>query len=393
MVVSADRPLRVLVTSTPGAGHIGPLVPLAAALQAAGHQVLWATATESCARVRALGFEAVAAGMGVGERTAALAPQMPEIMALDPRDRRSRLFAGFFGEIAAPRMHRELGPVFDSFRPDVVIHEMSELAAAPMATGRGVPHVTVAFSGAIGDAVWAAAQRSMHAIWLAEGVGNAGMPELLGALYLHPFPPSFGPPPHHPNARLVRPGWVDAADTTIEPDWLRSLGVARPLVYLTAGTEVAAQAAPWAAAFEALAGLEVDAVATIGPTLDPVTMGAVPPNVRVERFVPQHLLLARASVVASHGGAGTVLGAALQGLPQLLFPIIADQWDNADAVSRAGAGVACELACRDAASLATALRRLLHDAVVHDAARAVATEIAAMPSAADHVQAIEALVG
>ncbi|NMD25371.1 MAG: glycosyltransferase family 1 protein, partial [Actinobacteria bacterium] len=70
--MSADRPLRVLVTSTPGAGHIGPLVPLAAALQAAGHQVLWATATESCARVRALGFEAVAAGMGVGERTAAL---------------------------------------------------------------------------------------------------------------------------------------------------------------------------------------------------------------------------------------------------------------------------------------------------------------------------------
>ena len=77
----------------------------------------------------------------------------------------------------------------------------------------------------------------------------------------------------------------------------------------------------------------------------------------------------------------------------MLFPIIADQWDNADAVSRAGAGVACELACRDAASLATALQRLLHDAVVHDAARAVATEIAAMPSAADHVQAIEALVG
>ena len=140
-------------------------------------------------------------------------------------------------------------------------------------------------------------------------------------------------------------------------------------------------------------GLARRVAPTIGPTLDPVTMGAVPPNVRVERFVPQHLLLARASVVASHGGAGTVLGAALQGLPQLLFPIIADQWENADAVSRAGAGVACELACRDAASLATALQRLLHDAVVHDAARAVATEIAAMPSAADHVQAIEALVG
>jgi UDP:flavonoid glycosyltransferase YjiC (YdhE family) len=111
-------------------------------------------------------------------------------------------------------------------------------------------------------------------------------------------------------------------------------------------------------------------------------------NVRVESLSATPV----ASVVCARR-AGTVLGAALQGLPQLLFPIIADQWDNADAVSRAGAGVACELACRDAASLATALQRLLHDAVVHDAARAVATEIAAMPSAADHVQAIEALVG
>ena len=114
MAVSTDRSLRVLVTSTPGAGHLGPLAPLAVALKAAGHQVLWATAEEACDRVRAMGFDAVDCGMGVCGRREALAPQMPEIMALDPRQRRPRYFVGLFAQIAAPRMHADLTAVFDS---------------------------------------------------------------------------------------------------------------------------------------------------------------------------------------------------------------------------------------------------------------------------------------
>ena len=38
------------------------------------------------------------------------------------------------------------------------------------------------------------------------------------------------------------------------------------------------------------------------PALD--VLGAVPANVRVERFVPQADLLGRATAVVSHGGAG-----------------------------------------------------------------------------------------
>ena len=91
--------------------------------------------------------------MGVAGRVAALAPQMPEIMALDPRRRRQRLFVGFFAVIAAPRMLADLTTVFDSFQPDVVIHEMAELAAAPLAAGRGIAHLTVAFSGALHQSV------------------------------------------------------------------------------------------------------------------------------------------------------------------------------------------------------------------------------------------------
>ncbi len=385
--------MRVLVTSTPGLGHTSPLAPLAAAMQAAGHQVLWASADESCDRLRGMGFEVVDAGMGVGERRAALEPQMPEIMALEPRDRRARVFAGYFGQIAAPRMHSALGPVFESFQPDVVIHEIAELAAAPMAIGRGVPHVTVAFSGALAPEVMAGVLATTASLWSLEGAANAGAAELLGAMYLHPFPPSFGGAPAHGDVRLVRPEAVHAGDAGEVPEWLASLGTDRPLVYITAGSEVTATLAPWAAALEALADLDVDAIATIGPTLDPATLGVLPANVRVERFVPQHLVLDRAAVVASHGGAGTVLGAAVHGVPQLLFPIAADQWENADAVARAGAGVVCELENRSAAELAQGLQLLLGDGSRRESATLIANEMAAMPLAAEHVVAIEALVG
>ena len=69
--------MRILITSTPGAGHIHPIVPLGRALQDEGHEVLWATAEESCARVEQYGFRATPAGMGTVERRALLQERVP----------------------------------------------------------------------------------------------------------------------------------------------------------------------------------------------------------------------------------------------------------------------------------------------------------------------------
>lgn len=391
MVSDLPRRLRVLLTSTPGAGHLGPLLPVASALREAGHDVLWATASESCGRVAAWGFATTAAGFGAGERTAQLGPRMPQIMELDPRERRAHVFAGFFGDIAAPRMLADLTPVFKDFRPDLVIHEVAELAAAPMAVARGLPHVSVAFSGALLPHVIEAALTATAPLWAAEGAAVPDAAALFGDLYLHPFPVAFGALPAHGNVRLLRP--VANSGLAVEvPDWLQRLGSSRPLVYLTAGTEATSALAPWRPACEALAQLDVDVVATIGPVLDPAVLGELPANVRVERFVPQALLLDRAAVVASHAGAGTLLGAAGHGVPQLLFPAVADQWENADALASTGAGIVCEPAARTAEGLGVALRRLLDDATIKDAALRVAAEIAEMPEASHHVSEIEALV-
>jgi UDP:flavonoid glycosyltransferase YjiC (YdhE family) len=150
---------------------------------------------------------------------------------------------------------------------------------------------------------------------------------------------------------------------------------------------------PWGAVFAALGEMEVDAVATVGPHVDPDSLAPVPVNVRVERFVPQADLLGHASVVLSHGGAGSVLGAAAHARPQVVVPLFADQWENGVAVAGAGCGVVMEPDSRRAEDFERALRVVLADRSLRDAAARVEREIEAMPAASDLAVEIEALAG
>jgi len=384
--------MRVLATSTPGAGHINAIAPLLAALQAAGHEVLVVTADESVEYVARAGFAVRAGGLGVVERRKRFEHRLPEVMALPPRQRRGLFFSGFFADAAAPVMREALEPVFAEFAPDVVIHEIGELAAAPMAAARGIPHVTVAFSGSLPDAAHSLLIPAIAPVWHAEGLPSPTLDDIRGAVFLHPFPPSFGQAPTGDGVRPMRAIGFAPEDADV-PSWLAAAGSTRPLVYMTAGTERAGTGAPWAAGVAAIGSLDVDAIATIGPHLDPADLGEVPANVRIERFVPYGAILPRAAVVMSHAGAGSLLGAARQGLPQLLYPLAADQWENADAATGAGVALTCELDQRSADDIAGMLDQLLHVPSFARAASDVAAEIAAMPLPSDHVRTIEALVG
>lgn len=55
--------MRGLVTSMSGAGHIHPVVPLALALRAAGHDVLWAMARQAGPAIERRGFRSTPAGL------------------------------------------------------------------------------------------------------------------------------------------------------------------------------------------------------------------------------------------------------------------------------------------------------------------------------------------
>ena len=116
-------PLRVLCTSTGGAGHVHALSPVARALRDRGHDVRWAVAADGGDAVGAMGFEWSAAGLTTAARREAAGAVLGGIMQLPMAQRRGPLFAALFARAAGPVMQRDLAPIIDRVRPDVVLRE------------------------------------------------------------------------------------------------------------------------------------------------------------------------------------------------------------------------------------------------------------------------------
>src|SRR5688572_9486592 len=66
----SQEDVRILFTANPGLGHLHPMLQLAQALFARGHEVRWAVAADGCARLAAAGFEAFPCGLAGPERRA-----------------------------------------------------------------------------------------------------------------------------------------------------------------------------------------------------------------------------------------------------------------------------------------------------------------------------------
>jgi len=157
---------------------------------------------------------------------------------------------------------------------------------------------------------------------------------------------------------------------------------------------------------DALADQPFDVVIALGHGIPRESLGEVAGNVRVGGYLPQARILERASVVVSHGGYGTVSAALAAGLPLFLLPMGADQPYNAERCITAGAalGVIQPEAPRppqagpppftppDVAVIRDGTRRLLEEPAFREAARAIAAEIALMPTADYAAERLEAAV-
>jgi UDP:flavonoid glycosyltransferase YjiC (YdhE family) len=97
-------------------------------------------------------------------------------------------------------------------------------------------------------------------------------------------------------------------------------------------------------------------------------------------YIPQTQLLEHSAVVVSHAGSGTFLASMAGALPQLCVPQAADQFFNAAACARAGAGIALPPGLVSSEQVSDAVERLLSDATFRAAATRISNEISALPS-------------
>ena len=109
------------------------------------------------------------------------------------------------------------------------------------------------------------------------------------------------------------------------------------------------------------------------------SLGPLPSNVQLHEWVPWAELLARSSVVVTHGGAGSTLGPLSLGIPLVMIPLAADHFKNAGLVSATGAAVALDAEAVTPSELRDAVTTALGQSA-RRAAQGISEEMGRMPS-------------
>jgi MGT family glycosyltransferase len=138
------------------------------------------------------------------------------------------------------------------------------------------------------------------------------------------------------NARYVGPILDDPAWTSNAP-WEPPAGEA-PLVLVAMSSTFQNHVQCMQRIVDALGSLPVRGLVTTGPSIDPGEIRA-PANVTVVAAAPHHQVMARSSLVVTHGGHGTVVKALAAGVPLVILHHGRDQSGNAIRVTSRGAGI------------------------------------------------------
>lgn len=380
---------RILFTCRPLSGHFDPMVPLAEAARDAGHTVGFASGTPITGRAHDAGFVAFEAGPPDTFR-ADWAPRFPHFTSLVGNAQREFFFTEIFANLELIPRAADLESIMSQWRPHLVIHEMAELAAPLISTSLGIPYVDVGYGALIDRALLKAAGTAAAPHWQARGLKPPPLAGMFRHLYIDPCPPTLqNPEIADLNAvQQLRPTTVEQADH--RPSWMIALPHDQT-VYLTLGTIWNTDLALFQLVIDALAG-HVNLIVTIGRQNDPELFGPQSTGVVIRSYIPQDEFLPWCDAAVVHGGSGTVLGALAHGVPLLVLPQGADQWNNAERVATAGAGLRL---LRDEVSIDAvrhAVTLLLDVPSYRRTARTIEGEIRVMPSAAEGMKRIETLI-
>lgn len=365
----------LLCHGLPAYGHLYPLLPLAAAARAAGHEVVFVTGAEFVPMLRSYGFPAIAAGVGPMQVAAEIfggpVPRRPDGSA------NTEAQITLFGDELPRRTTAELRRVFAAADPDVVLYEQTAIGAGFAAAAEGVPAVSLQITAGATTSVVDPTLSPRFGHLLTEH-GLDSIEDLRPLRLLDPFPAALQTGPAGRWTRTpVRPiAWSRPNGTT--PRWLAESR--RPVIYVTLGT-IFGTVATFRQVLAGVARLGAEVLVAPG-SVSADELGPLPDRVHVEGFVDQSRVLPLVDVAVHHGGSGTTLGAAAVGLPQLIMPSGADQSANAVAVVAAGSGRQLTPDEVNPGRVAAEVARLLEEPTHTAAAQRIRRQIAAMPGPA-----------
>ncbi|MFD9904237.1 nucleotide disphospho-sugar-binding domain-containing protein [Streptomyces sp. NPDC059063] len=413
--------MRVLFSVAPFTAHLYPSVPLAWALQSAGHEVRLAGNTSMAERITAAGLTAVRLG-----EAATAPPSFPQ----EERDRFTEALGfepgsdhGLLWESVAPyvalnvtRYHPDaegrqgladnLVEFARDWRPDLVIWDPASPIGSVAARESGAASARLMWGpDYFGLAQWRLAERLSRGDIRTHPLADLMAPVfrrfgydfsedmLLGDLTVDPIPRQLPRPEGH---RTLPMRWVPYTGSAPVPDWLVQ-PPSRPRVCLslgiTARTVFAGRDERIVAVLEAVADMDVEVVATVNADQLGEDM-KVPDNVRILDYVPLTQVMPTCSAIIHHGGFGTLFAAAACQVPQMIIKEnIGSALCSAPYLESRGAGVALPVEGLTAAQVGGELSRMLTEPSFRQGAAAVYADMTAAPGPGEIVPILERLAG
>ena len=390
--------MRVLFTTLPASGSFHPLVPLARALEAAGHAVAFATARSYCPTVEAVGFGCFPTGVDwlVSERE----PLYARVRELaEAQGRPFAVLRDVYGGFLPAEMVPDLLTLARTWPPDVIVREPMEFAGAVAAEVLGVPHAACGPLFAFWDGAWherpgEVAKPELDDLRRAHGLPpDPALAMLARHLYLATLPPAFPGPDVAipPTVRFLRPVDFDRSGPESLPDWVAALP-SRPTVHASLGTVFHRTPGVFPAIVEALADEPVNLVLAVGRDQDPAQFGPWPDNVYVDRYIPHSLLLPHCDAVVTHGGFSSVMACLNHALPMVVVPLAGgDQAGNARRCAALGVGRVVAPDQRTPDAIRAAVREVLDDPSYRECAARLRDEMSALPGPERGVDLLERL--
>jgi len=372
--------MRILAAcSLGGAGHFNPLVAFLRAAGRRGDEVLTVGPPALREMVESAGFPFRAGSEPSEEQVAAIRERLPVVAAAEASVLGNR---ELFGRLATATMLAGMEDAWRDWDPDLVLRDPTEYASAVLAARTRTPIAQVAISLAeaeAGSIAAAAPALQEHRQGLVS--------ELRAQPYLTRFPASLDPSPFADTVRYHEP-----RETPVSlPDWWR--GSDAPLIYMTFGTvlgHMSIAAETFRMALKAVERTHARVLLTVGRRFDASTLGPVPANVHLEPWIDQARVLDHADLVVCHGGSGTTLAALAAGVPLVIVPLFADQFENARRIAAARAGRVVESQIRTggtrsinaaaAPEITRSIEDVLGDVTYRDRTRAIAAEMTATPT-------------
>lgn len=312
--------MRVLFSAVPVAGHVLPMLAMAAAAQAEGHEV--AILSFEGLRELVAPLPLRAAGPSIGDQVEETVRRTGRRWA-GPGPEAAEMFAGTRVDLTYDQALAQAV----AFAPDLIMCDTCDYVGPTVAAAVGAAWATHGIAGAL-PPTFVAAMEHRWASQLRER-GLRARPRLG---HVDPYPDLLRDTGEvHPADRLpVRFTAFDRAGARYEPPPFEDTSL--PRVLLTLGSSVDDPDLSDAIA-ASLNDTAVNVLTTDPPPADSRTSS----RIRHLGFVPLARVLPDVDLVVSAGGTGTVLSALAAGLPLVIAPRLADQPLNAARATRLGA--------------------------------------------------------